>query len=206
MIANGVAKPSAEPIFKPVFDKSWNDLPPVMHRHYANRPYSHDHVIVEGVLNVMCQWYLRPLFRTFGTVPPYNEAGVPVTVHFTSEPDSEAFCFDRVFHFRNQQPFHFRSRMFRRQQNEIMEVMNHGICWHSYYEWNGIKVRLRHKGYSLRLCKINIPLPITWLIGRGDAEEIAVNDERFDMCATITHPLLGKVYEYKGQFKVIKEA
>ena len=52
----------------------------------------------------------------------------------------------------------------------------------------------------------NIPLPITWLIGRSDAEEMAVDDNKFDMCATITHPLLGKIYEYKGRFRVIKEA
>jgi hypothetical protein len=88
--------------------------------------------------------------------------------------------------------------------NEIMEVMRFGICWHSYYGWDGEKVTLRHKGYSLRLFGCNIRLPVTFFLGRGDADEIAVSENRFNMCATITHPLLGKVYEYKGWFEVVE--
>lgn len=194
-----------EPIFKPIFGESWSNLPPVMHKHYANRPYSNDLSTAHGTLDVMCKWYLKPFFWLFGTVPPYNELGVPVTVDFSSQPDSHAFCFDRTFHFQHYEPFHFRSRMTQMKGNEVMERMNYGICWHSYYAYDGEKVTLRHKGYSWRVGSINIPLPMTWLIGRGDADEWPVDDDTFDMCATIIHPLLGKVYEYKGRFKVVKE-
>ncbi len=194
-----------EPIFKPIFGKSWNDLPPVMRRHYANRPYSDDSSTVEGTLDIMCKWYLKPMFWLLGTVPPYSELKVPVTVHFTSQTDGGAFCFGRIFHFRNRKPFHFRSHMTQVADNEVIEQMNYGICWHSRYFWDGERVILQHKGYSLRLGSFNIPLPITYLVGRGDAYEVAVSDIAFNMCVTLTHPLLGKIYEYKGQFQVVKE-
>ena len=196
---------SKEPIFKPIFEESWDSLPPVMHKHYANRPYSDDLSTVEGTLDVMCKWYLKPFFWLFGSVPPYNETDIPITVHFTSQPDSRALCFDRIFYFKNRKPFYFRSRMTQIHGNEVLERMNYGICWHSYYSWNGEKVTLRHKGYSWRIGRITIPLPITWLIGRSDADEWSIDDCTFDMCTTIIHPLLGKVYGYKGRFKVIKE-
>ncbi len=50
-----------------------------------------------------------------------------------------------------------------------------------------------------------IPLPLTFLIGKGYAEEIATDNKTFDMITHITHPWWGKIYEYKGRFKVIEK-
>jgi hypothetical protein len=194
-----------KPIFQPIFGGSWEKLPTVMLKHYANRPYSLDVSTVEGNLDVMCKWYVKLFFCLFRTVPPYNEKNIPVTVNFTSQPETAGFGLERIFYFKNRKPFHFRSCMYQVKGNEVMERMKYGICWHFYYSWDGEKVTLRHKNYSIRMFGINIRLPITSLIGRGDAYEIPVDKNRFDMCATITHPLLGKIYEYKGQFKVKKE-
>ena len=41
-----------EPTFKSVFGKSWYELPPVMKKHYAIRPYSSEETVVTGVLDV----------------------------------------------------------------------------------------------------------------------------------------------------------
>lgn len=191
-----------EPIFKPIFGDSWNDLPPAMLKHYPNRPYSDNHATVEGHLDVMCKWFLKPFFWLFGTVPPHNEKNVPVIVHFKSEKNSADFCFDRIFHFKNRKPFRFKSKMSQVKDNEVVERMNYGICWHSYYTWDGEKVVLKHKGYSYRVFEFNIPLPITWIIGSGGAWEKPIDDNIFAMSATIDHWLLGKVYEYKGSFRI----
>lgn len=172
-------KPS-EPIFKPIFQDSWDDLPRVMHKHYANRPFCDDVSIVEGKLDVMCKWFLKPFFHLLGTVPPYTQNNVPVTVKF-------------------------QSRMFHRGGSEIMELMQFGICWHSNYGWDGTNVTLTHKGYSLRIGKRNIRLPVTFLIGRGDAIERPIDDTSFSMGVTLTHPIFGKIYGYAGIFSVVKE-
>lgn len=192
-------------IFKPIFGDSWDNFPKAMKKHYANKPYSNDEVIVEGHLDVYCKWYLKPFFWLFSTVPPYNETDVPVTVHFRSQTNGVEFCLNRIFYFKNRKPFHFNSRMIQVKGNEVMERMNYGICWHSLYSWNGRKVTLAHKRYSFRIFDINILLPITWIIGAGNAKEIPIDDNSFSMCATIDHWLFGKVYEYKGQFRFTKE-
>jgi len=138
-------------------------------------------------------------------VPPYNRVKDPVTVHFKSDPNSEAFCLYRKFAFNKVKPFVYNTRMFKVVKNEVKEQMNYGICWHSFYSWDGEKVLLQHKGYSLQIRGHNLTLPITWLIGACNAFETPVDDNSFDMCASIDHWLLGRIYEYKGRFIVTKE-
>ncbi len=195
-----------EPIFKPVFGASWDDLPPVMKKHYANRPYTNDVVTVEGHLDVMSKGpvaLLAPLLWLLRLVPPANETRVPVTVNFRSAPDTKEFQFDRIFHFKDKPPYHFRSRMLRIIGNEVIEIMRFGLCWRMLYLWDGTRVLLQHKGYALNILGHFLPLPVTFLIGRGDAEEIPVSDDIFEMSVKVSHPLWGNFYEYKGPFKVV---
>lgn len=197
----------SEPIFKSIFGDSWNDLPTVMQKHYANRPYTNDEVIVEGTLDVMCAGPIKllgPLMKLMGQIPTRNEKAVPVTVQFKSDQNSKAFHFVRTFNFKDSTPYIFHSRMMQIKDNEVIEIMPFGLGWKMLYRWDGEKVVLDHNGYALYLFGHFIPVPLTMLMGKGYAEEIAVDDDTFDMITHITHPWWGKVYEYKGQFKVVQ--
>ena len=197
------------PTFKAVFGSAWDILPVVMKKHYANRPYGDDEVIVEGILDVMCKQplkFMAPLMKLMGQIPTHTERGVPVTVKFQSDRDTKAFHFNRTFYFKSMKTYTFKSRMVRVKDNEIIEIMKFGLGWRMLYSWDGQKVVLAHKGYGLSLLGHIIPVPLTFILGRGYAEEIAVDDETFDMMTSITHPWWGKIYEYKGRFKVTKEA
>ncbi len=195
----------SEPIFKSIFGEAWNDLPPSMHKHYANRPYADDESVVEGTLDVMCKQplkFLAPLMKLMGQIPAHNEESVPVTVRFQSDKDTKAFHFNRTFNFKNAKPYTFKSRMVQIKGNEVIEIMRFGLGWKMLYLWDGEKVVLKHRGYALRLFGHFIPVPLTLLMGEGYAEEIAVDEDTFDMITHIIHPWWGKVYEYKGRFEV----
>jgi len=197
------------PIFQSIFGASWDSLPPVMKKHYANRPYTDDLTIVEGTLDVMCRGpmrFLSPLMKRMGQVPAHNEKDVPVTVKFQSEQGTKAFVFNRTFHFSGARPYAFRSRMMQIKGNEMIEIMRFGLGWKMLYLWDGEKVVLRHRGYALRLMGHYIPVPLALFLGEGYAEEVAVDDNTFDMITHITHPWWGRIYEYKGRFRVTKEA
>lgn len=194
---------SDEPIFKSIFGDNWENLPYVMHRHYSIRPFSNDKTEVCGTLDVFCKWYLKPFLMLSRTAPSKNGKNIPVTVYFSNQEDSPAFYFQRIFRYHERKPFIFNSRMLQIQDNEVMEIMRSRICWHALYTWNGTKVILKHKRYSFLFCGFNVPLPLTWLIGRSDAEEWAIDNNSFAMRATINHPILGKLYEYKGQFSFL---
>lgn len=200
---------SSDPIFKSIFGKAWDQLPPVMRKHYANHPYTNDVTTVNGTLDVMCAGPIKVfawLFWLMRGIPPYNEKNVPVTVCFESDENSTHFHFNRTFNFKTRAPYHFKSRMIQTNNNEVIEVMKSGLGWRLTYAWEDERVKLKHKGYVLCMFGHFIPVPFTYLIGEGCAEEIAVNEDTFDMVVTITHPWWGNIYEYKGRFIVKEDA
>lgn len=193
------------PIFQSIFGEQWQSLPPVMHKHYANRPYTSDMVIVEGLMKIEISTFakiLTPFFRLAGALVPYEGNNIPVTVHFRSERDSNAYCFERIFHFSNKKPYHFRSKMLPIGGNQVVEFMPIGIGWHASYSWNGSKILIEHCGYKIKLFGKLIHLPLEWLLGKGYAEEEAIDDNNFRMYMDIRHPLFGKIYSYNGEFRI----
>lgn len=198
-----------DPLFKPIFGRDWDRLPTVMKRHYANRPYQDDHVKVEGTLRVVSSTLgrlLKPFFKATGVLVPYEEDGVPVTVNFITDHSSTAFGFERTFYFTGKAPYNFRSRMIPVDANEIVEVMGPGLGWRAAYSWNGEKVLLTHRGYAIRFFGTTIPIPLTFLLGAGYAEETPLSDDTFSMMTEIRHPWWGKVFGYDGVFKITKDA
>jgi len=146
--------------------------------------------------------WLSPLMKLLGQIPAFNEKDVPVTVQFESDLNSKAFHFNRCFKFPGREPYVFHSRMLQIKDNEVIEIMKFGLGWRMMYLWDGEKVILAHKGYSLQFFGHLIPLPLTILIGAGNAMEYPVDENTFDMEVTITHPWWGEVYGYKGRFEV----
>lgn len=206
---NDNAHGTSKPIFQDIFGASWTDLPAVMKKHYANRPYSSDVTTVEGLLDVQCSGpikYLAPLFWFMGGIPPHNEQQVPVTVTFESQQNNTCFYFNRIFNFKSRKSYCFKSRMVQTKNNEVIEIMRFGLGWKMSYAWQNNQVTLSHKGYVLHLFGYYIPLPLTFILGAGNAHETAIDDRTFDMSVAITHPWWGKIYQYQGRFKLIDKS
>lgn len=200
---------NTDPIFRAIFGNQWDSLPPVMHKHYANRPHSNDVVTVEGVMKVglsVFARFLSPILRLSGTLVPYAGENIPITVHFRSELESSSYCFDRIFHFPDKKPYYFRSRMVPVGGNEVVEFMPIGIGWHARYRYDGNKILIEHCGYKMEWFGKMIRLPLEWFLGKGHAEEVAIGDNNFRMVMDIRHPLLGKIYAYSGEFTVMDMA
>lgn len=198
-----------QPIFQSIFGKQWQSLPEVMHKHYANRPYSHDITKLEGKMNIYYSGVMAlfiPLLKLFGTLVPYQGKNIPVTIHYRSHPNSAAFYYDRTFYFPEKEPYHFRSYMIQIKNNDVVEFMHFGIGWRMLYLYDGEKIILQHKNYVWKIFHWLIPLPISLLLGKCHVEEKAISDDSFRMDMTITHPLFGKLFEYQGEFNLLDSA
>lgn len=198
----------SQPIFKSIFGKSWDSLPPVMHKHYANRPYCDDTITAEGKMDIEFGWIIRvfsPFLRLFGSLVPRQGKDIPVTVRFRSQPNSNIFCLDRIFKFPNKKPYRFYSELTPISEDIVIEFMKYGLGWKHRYYYDGKKVILEHRGYVLKLFGNIIPVPLDLCFGRGYAEEIALNENSFRMRMNIKHALFGKMYEYRGVFDIVKE-
>lgn len=190
-----------EPLFKSVFDEHWDTLPPALKRHYAVRPFSKDVVKVEGHLNVTVSRLVRIISKLTGTLLAQSGKNIPVTIVFRSG-ESGAFHFDRTFCFPGTGDVSFSSHADLMRGMNVVEFVRFGIGWRSAYEWDGSKICLQHRGYVWRVFGITIPLPLGILLGRVQAEEIPLSDEKFSMWMQVTHPLLGKTFGYDGEFRI----
>jgi len=193
------------PIFQSIFGEQWSQLPSVMQKHYANRPYCHDVVTVEGKMTIEVSFFMQllsPLLRITGALVPYAGENIPVTVHFRSQKDSDAYCFDRIFYFHGKPPYHFCSQMRSVGNSEVVEFMRIGVGWRAWYSYDGRKVVMAHRGYAIKLFGKLVRLPLELLLGRCNAEEEALDDKHFRMYMDIRHPLWGKIYGYSGEFMV----
>lgn len=194
-----------QPIFQPIFGKTWDHLPPALHKHYANRPHSHDVVTAEGVMTIeifsFMKW-LAPLLSVTGALVPYAGENIPTTVYFRSHPTTNAYEFDRTFRFPNKKPYRFRSHMMPVGGDEVIEFMPSGMGWHARYRFAAGKVLMEHLSYQMRLFGKRTRLPLEWFLGRGNAYEEATGDDSFRMYMDIVHPLFGRVYIYRGEFRV----
>lgn len=198
----------SEPVFKSIFGTAWDTMPRVFRRHYANRPYSGDVATVEGVMDIECagpiKW-LAPFFALVRSIPPYTEKDVRVTVHFRSHPRTGYFYFERIFYFKGRKPYHFKSTMIPVGGNEIVEATGPGTGWRCAFSSEGDRVVMRHRGYAGHFMGRFFPVKLAWLLGEGYAEEVAVDDETFDMVMHMTHPRWGRIYEYKGRFRMVRD-
>lgn len=193
------------PIFESIFGEHWQQLPVVLQKHYRNRPYTNDAYLVKGKLDVFCagpiQW-LAPLLWRFGGIPPITEYDVPVTVEFLSNQHSKAFIFNRTFFFKHRKPYRFLSSMVPLKDNIVVEMMRFGIGWKTSFHWEDGRVKLKHQGYVLKILGHYVSMPLTAIIGAGNATETALDERTFEMQMDITHPWWGKVYGYKGRFEI----
>lgn len=203
---------SNPPTFAPVFGDQWAGMPPALKLHYANRPFSRDRVTVDGTLTVRMGTMtkiLAPLFGMLGMLTPRDGDNIPCTVHFISEPGSNAFVFERWFAFPGRKPFCFRSRLVPKQGHEVVEYMRCGVGWRCTYSFEDGRVVLAHKGYLLNLFGLDLPLP--WigevLLGRGHASEEASGERSFRMAMGMKDGLFGAAmaYGYTGEFTVTQE-
>lgn len=192
--------------FKTIFGDDWDKLPAIMKKHYANAPYSDDKTCVTGHLDIMSKGpikLLSPILRLLKGIPPVNLKNVKVDVQFKSDIHTADFHFLRHFHFTGKKTYIFHSRMRQIDKNVVAEIMPYRLAWLMSYSYENGHVILRHKGYALFIFNKFIPIPLSILIGKGYAKETPIDENSFRMETNITHKLWGKVYEYKGVFKLV---
>lgn len=193
----------SQQIFSTVFGENWKQLPEVFKRHYDIRAYSNDKIVVKGNITIrtkgLMKW-LAPLLGLMKTLAPYEATAIPITVNYASYPDSDSFHLERTFYYPDKPPTIFNSKMTPKEGNVLVERTRMGMGWKMAYVYDGQTIKLLHRGYVLILSKWSIPLPIEWLIGSCEAQEIPLSDNQFKMAMQFRHPWFGVMYEYFGEF------
>jgi len=192
------------PIFKPVFGADWDKLPAVIKKHYANRPYSNDVTRAKGKMTITFSPIMKmmaPMLSFFKIFAPAPGKDISVEVDYLSSPQDARFVFDRRFYYPQlAKPFEFKTTLWHIKDNVIVDTLRFGVGLKFIYQFDGTKIKFIHNGYVLVLGKLRIPLPLTWLLGRGYGEETPVSDESFHFFLESVHPIFGRIIRYEGVF------
>ncbi len=202
----GIRPDNTQPIFKSVFEDSWENLPAVFRKKYANRPFSDDVQTLNGKMDIKLSKiakFIAPLLKLLKVLVPFEGKNIPVIAYCKSNDNTDFYLLERYFYISGTIPYTFCSKFLKIKGADIVEITKFGLGWRCKCIYNAGKIQLIHRGFVWQMFGVLIPIPITYLLGRGYAEEEAIDDNNFRMLVTITHPWLGKVFEYKGQFKIV---
>lgn len=194
-----------EPILKSILHKQWEKLPEVLKKRYGYRRYSSDVVAMEGEVNIYHSnllYLFYPFLKLTKTLVPAKEKNVKTTVVVSNRKASKNFTFKRTFYSKNKKTHTFNTKMVPEKGSEIIEFLSFGLGWRHKISFSKDTIKLEHLGYCWKIFGKNIPLPISFLLGKIYAEEKALTVNSFAMIMKITHPLFGKIYEYKGVFEI----
>lgn len=194
---------TTDPIFYPAFGTQWDKLPPVFKAHYANRAYTNDYVRLDGEMYLhrsLLAKLLSPFLSLAGALVPYDGEEISTTVLTKSFLHDAGYYFERHFRFADGKEFSFKSCMMALPNGDMVDWLRSGIGWQTQYSYQDGKVLMTHRGYRFRLGRLNIRLPLEWLIGKTTAWEEAISDTQLRMRMEIRHPLWGLFYAYGGEF------
>lgn len=194
------------PLFAKVLGDDWQKLSPFMKKRFGNRPYTDDMVVVNGVMTIKRSRWMRlmkPLLTMSGALIQEDGENIPVIVKFRSERNSSKYWFDREFKL--SKPIHFKSYMMNIKDNIMVEFMRFNMGWRAKFSVDGDRVLMSHHGYVFRFFNVLIPMPMGLLLGKCNVVERQISDDTFSMDAALNHFLFGKIYEYKGIFKITEE-
>jgi hypothetical protein len=196
------------PVFQQVLGPAWEQLGDVVRRHYTMAPFSDDNVCVYGVMSEV--WHapwaalLMPFGRFFGALVPHTGTDVPIEVHYRCHPGDAHLYWNRVFHFCDKPPFHFRSHMEHdaRHGSEVIEYVRFGVGMRLAVSAEEGALVFRNLGYVWRIAGLRIPLPLGLLLGTAYVEERPDprDADHFTMRMRLRHRWFGDVFRYSGRF------
>ena len=198
-----------EPIFKTVLGNQWMQLGSIVRQHYSLTPFSQDCVRVDGIMeeihHSLIAKLLIPFGLLFGAVVPYRAKNVPVSVHYSSNPNNANLYWDRAFKIRSNKYFHFKSYMHHVKNNEVIEYVRFGVGMRLRVTAEDGALVFRDEGYVWRIFGFTLPIPAGLIFGNAYVEERPIDADSFSMKMELSHPLFGVLFRYRGRFSIASD-
>ncbi len=197
-------------VIKQALGEQWNELHPIVKRHYDITPGDDSQMIIRGIMSEVYHSKIARLFllpgRIFGALVPYKGKDIPTEVkNWTTHDNHRAMFWYRTLIFPNKRPVIFRSRMEYVSNGEIIEYVKYGlgIRLHTYTQDRAL--HFRSLGYVWDIGPLSIPIPNWMALGTAEIIEKSLSDKEFFIDFIMTHPLFGKTFSYTGTFVIEKE-
>jgi hypothetical protein len=182
--------------------EDWNKLPPALEAHYRfGTTTDTGHMDIEYPR--FMQTYLGVL-RVFGAL--INRRGSHVATVVEKSVAGDRQYWRRTITFSDDRIVHFNSFWIHAGGNQLIEFVNPvlGLQMAAYVE-DG---RLHYRGvrFVAKLGRLLLPIPEWLALGHTSIVEEALDANHFSMDFRVTHPLLGEVFRYSGEFEAAASA
>jgi hypothetical protein len=176
----------------------WHKLPPALQAHYRWGA-----AVDRGAMDIEFPRFMRPWLwglRRLGALIDRPGAQVQTTV--SKSVAGERQQWQRTMTYADGQTATFNSVMVHAGGNQLIEFINPvlGLRMAVHLDDAG---RLHYRGVHMviQLGRVRLPVPEWLALGHTTIVEEAVDERRFAMDFRVTHPLLGQVYRYAGEFE-----
>lgn len=174
----------------------WDKLPPALQAHYRFGATTDT-----GCMDIEYPRFMQPclsLLRLVGALVDRRGRQVATVVHKSVV--GERQYWRRTITYADGKVVRFNSFWVAAAGNQVIEFVNPvlGLQMAPYVE-DG---RLHYRGvcFIVKLGRWRLPIPEWLILGRTRIVEEAVDETHFVMDFRVTHPLLGQVFRYAGQF------
>lgn len=177
--------------------EDWHKLPPALQAHYRFGTTTDT-----GYMDIEYPWFMQPylsMLRIFGAL--LNRSGRQVPTVVEKSVMGERQYWRRSITYPDGRAIYFNSFWVFAGGNQVIEFVNPvlGLQMAVYIE-DG---RLHYRGvrFVAKLGRLLLPIPESLVLGRTTIIETAVDETHFAMDFRLTHPLLGQVFRYSGEFE-----
>jgi len=177
----------------------WQELPSALQAHYQSNANTDI-----GQMDIEYPLFMQPyltVLRLFGVLVNRRGKKIPTTVEKHMKGDIQYW--KRTIRFSEEKIILFNSFCVHDRGNELIEYVNLflGLRMRVHIENN----ELHYEGcnFVLKLGKLLVPIPEWLLLGHTTIVETAITDCEFTMDFKLTHPILGLIFRYSGEFKNI---
>lgn len=175
----------------------WEKLPPALQAHYRFGTNTDT-----GQMDIHYPRYLQPLLsalRLFGAL--VNRRGSRVDTVVEKEVVGERQYWRRTVTYPDGRVIRFDSFWISAGAGEVIEFVNPVLGLQMAPYVRGERLHYRSLRYVARLGPLLLPIPEWLALGHATIVEEAIDDSRFAMDFRLTHPLLGELFRYAGEFE-----
>lgn len=174
----------------------WHKLPPALQAHYR-----YGRTTDTGHMDIEYPRFMQPclsLLRVFGAL--VHRSGRKVSTVVEKRVVGERQYWRRSIAYPDGKVIHFNSFWVFAGGNQVIEYVNRVLGLQmAVHVADG---RLHYSGirFVAKLGPMLLPIPEWLALGHTSIVEEALDETRFAMDFRLTHPLLGQVFRYSGQF------
>ena len=179
----------------------WEKLPPSLQAHYHQGKTSDI-----GHMNIDYPGFMQPYFsllQLFGALVNRRGRQLPTVVEKSMRGERQHWR--RTIRYPNGKVARFNSFWVAAGDNQVIEFVNPIIGLQMAIKVEDGQLHYHGVKFIVKLGSRLLPIPECLIFGHTEIVEVATDARHFAMNYRVSHPLLGQLFRYWGEFETVRE-